>query len=89
MTSWKTRPSPAAELRKLFGEEVAACVDGVTKLNKIDFTSAEDRQSENYRKMLLAMVNDIRVIIVKLADRLHNMRTLGALAPDRRAAHRT
>ncbi len=72
------------ELRKTFGEEVAACVDGVTKLNKIDFTSAEDRQSENYRKMLLAMVNDIRVIIVKLADRLHNMRTLGALAPERR-----
>ena len=72
------------ELRKTFGEEVAACVDGVTKLNKIDFTSAEDRQSENYRKMLLAMVNDIRVIIVKLADRLHNMRTLDALAPERR-----
>jgi guanosine-3',5'-bis(diphosphate) 3'-pyrophosphohydrolase len=75
----------AAELRKSFGEEVAACVDGVTKLNKIDFNSAEDRQSENYRKLLLAMVKDIRVIIVKLADRLHNMRTLGALAPERRA----
>ena len=58
----------AAELRKIFGEEVAACVDGVTKLNKIDFNSAEDRQSENYRKLLLAMVKDIRVIIVKLAD---------------------
>jgi guanosine-3',5'-bis(diphosphate) 3'-pyrophosphohydrolase len=74
----------AAELRKVFGEEVAACVDGVTKLSKIDFNSAEDRQSENYRKLLLAMVKDIRVIIVKLADRLHNMRTLGALAPERR-----
>jgi GTP pyrophosphokinase len=74
----------AQELRKIFGEEVAACVDGVTKLNKIDFTSAEDRQSENYRKLLLAMVKDIRVIIVKLADRLHNMRTLGALPLERR-----
>jgi len=72
------------DLRKLFGEEVAACVDGVTKLSKIDFDSAEDRQSETYRKMLLAMVKDIRVIIVKLADRLHNMRTLGSLAPERR-----
>ena len=74
----------AAELRRIFGEEVSACVDGVTKLNKIDFNSAEDRQSENYRKLLLAMVKDIRVIIVKLADRLHNMRTLGALTPERR-----
>jgi GTP pyrophosphokinase len=72
------------DLRKLFGEEVADCVDGVTKLSKIDFASAEDRQSENYRKMLLAMVKDIRVIIVKLADRLHNMRTLGSLSPERR-----
>jgi GTP diphosphokinase / guanosine-3',5'-bis(diphosphate) 3'-diphosphatase len=72
------------ELRKMFGDEVADCVDGVTKLSKIDFNSAEDRQSENYRKMLLAMVKDIRVIIVKLADRLHNMRTLGALPPERR-----
>ena len=74
----------AAEIRKSFGEEVARCVDGVTKLSKIDFFSAEDRQAESYRKMLLAMVNDIRVIIVKLADRLHNMRTLGSLSPERR-----
>jgi len=73
-----------ADIQKNFGEEVARCVDGVTKLSKIDFFSAEDRQAENYRKMLLAMVNDIRVIIVKLADRLHNMRTLACLSPERR-----
>jgi GTP pyrophosphokinase len=77
-------PVSAADVQKNFGEEVARCVDGVTKLNKLDFTSSEDRQAESYRKMLLAMVNDIRVIIVKLADRLHNMRTLGALSPERR-----
>ncbi len=73
-----------ADIQKNFGEEVARCVDGVTKLSKINFYSAEDRQAESYRKMLLAMVNDIRVIIVKLADRLHNMRTLGSLSPERR-----
>jgi GTP pyrophosphokinase len=74
----------SADVQKNFGEEVARCVDGVTKLSKINFFSAEDRQAESYRKMLLAMVNDIRVIIVKLADRLHNMRTLGSLSPERR-----
>jgi GTP pyrophosphokinase len=74
----------AADVQKNFGDEVARCVDGVTKLSKIDFFSAEDRQAESYRKMLLAMVNDIRVIIVKLADRLHNMRTLACLSPERR-----
>jgi guanosine-3',5'-bis(diphosphate) 3'-pyrophosphohydrolase len=74
----------AADVQKNFGDEVARCVDGVTKLNKINFFSAEDRQAESYRKMLLAMVNDIRVIIVKLADRLHNMRTLGSLSLERR-----
>ena len=73
-----------ADVQKNFGDEVARCVDGVTKLNKIDFFSAEDRQAESYRKMLLAMVDDIRVIIVKLADRLHNMRTLACLSPERR-----
>ncbi len=74
----------ASDVQKIFGDEISRCVDGVTKLSKIDFFSAEDRQAESYRKLLLAMVNDIRVIIVKLADRLHNMRTLGALSPERR-----
>jgi GTP pyrophosphokinase len=71
-------------VRKEFGPDVARCVDGVTKLSKLDFYSAEDRQAENFRKMLLAMVEDIRVIMVKLADRIHNMRTLGFLSPERR-----
>jgi GTP pyrophosphokinase len=71
-------------VRKEFGADVARCVDGVTKLSKLDFFSAEDRQAENFRKMLLAMVEDIRVIMVKLADRIHNMRTLGYLGPERR-----
>jgi GTP pyrophosphokinase len=74
----------ADDIRKGFGDEVARCVDGVTKLSKLDIFSAEDRQAESFRKMLLAMVDDIRVIIVKLADRLHNMRTLGYLDAERR-----
>ena len=72
------------EIRKNFGDEVAGCVDGVTKLAKFDFFSAEEREAESFRKMLLAMVNDIRVIIVKLADRTHNMRTLAWLNEERR-----
>src|ERR1035438_3891522 len=72
------------QVRKEFGDEVARCVEGVTKLTKLDFFSAEERQAESFRKMLLAMVEDIRVIMVKLADRMHNMRTLGYLSPERR-----
>ncbi len=71
------------EIRKTFGDEVARCVDGVTKLAKLNFYSREERQAESVRKMLLAMVTDIRVIIVKLSDRLHNMRTLGYLSRER------
>jgi GTP diphosphokinase / guanosine-3',5'-bis(diphosphate) 3'-diphosphatase len=76
-------PVTIEEIRKLFGAEVAQCVDGVTKLTKLDFASREVRQAESVRKMLLAMVDDIRVILVKMADRVHNMRTLQCLAPDK------
>ena len=76
-------PITLDELRKQFGDEVARCVDGVTKLSKLNMYSREERQAESVRKMLLAMVSDIRVVIVKLADRLHNMRTLGALNAER------
>ncbi len=72
-----------AMIRRRFGPEVARCVQGVTKLSKLDYYSAEERQAESFRKMLLAMVEDIRVILVKLADRLHNMRTLQYLEPER------
>jgi GTP diphosphokinase / guanosine-3',5'-bis(diphosphate) 3'-diphosphatase len=66
----------AEELTQEFGVEVAELVDGVTKLSKINFTSKEDRQAENFRKMVVAMARDIRVLLIKLCDRLDNMRTL-------------
>jgi RelA/SpoT family (p)ppGpp synthetase len=73
-----------AEITDTFGKPVADLVDGVSKLDKIEFQSAEDAQAENFRKMLLAMARDVRVILIKLADRLHNMRTLAAVAPAKR-----
>jgi GTP pyrophosphokinase len=76
-----TTPERIAEL---FGPEIAHVVEGVTKIGAIPFSSSEERQAENFRKMLLAMVDDIRVILVKLADRLHNMRTLQHLPEERR-----
>ena len=75
-------PTPIEEIARRFGDEVARCVDGVTKLSKVNLYSVEERQAESVRKMLLAMVTDIRVILVKFADRLHNMRTLSALRPE-------
>src|SRR3954454_22735989 len=71
-----------------FGPEVAHAVEGVTKIGAIPFQSNEERQAENFRKMLLAMVDDIRVILVKLADRVHNMRTLHHLPEERRGKNR-
>src|SRR5215468_1812996 len=74
------------KIEELFGPEVAHIVDGVTKISQIPFTSKEEKQAENFRKMLLAMTDDIRVIMVKFADRLHNMRTLQYLSAERRDA---
>jgi GTP pyrophosphokinase len=71
------------EIRELFGIETANIVDGVTKISKMQFSSSKQRQAENVRKMILAMSSDIRVIIVKIADRLHNMRTLGFQPPEK------
>jgi GTP pyrophosphokinase len=68
------------EVRERFGDEIATLVDGVTKLTGITFTSRDEAQAENYRKMMVAMATDIRVILIKLADRLHNMRTIGAMS---------
>src|SRR5262249_18125765 len=71
------------QIEQTFGAEIAALVDGVTKIGQINFRSPEEKQAENSRKMLLAMARDLRVILIKLADRTHNMRTLGHLSPER------
>src|SRR5689334_20247650 len=72
------------EISKNFGKRIAELVDGVSKLDRIEFETQEKAQAENFRKMLLAMARDVRVILIKLADRLHNMRTLDTLPPDKR-----
>ena len=79
-------PVTSEEVATAFGEQVAHIVEGVTKIDKIQFANREDRQAENVRKMLLAMVSDVRVVLIKLADRLHNMRTLEHLKPERQEA---
>jgi GTP pyrophosphokinase len=79
-------PATSEEIAASFGDQVAHIVEGVTKIDKIQFANREDRQAENVRKMLLAMVTDIRVVLIKLADRLHNMRTLEHLKPERQEA---
>ncbi|HSC23568.1 MAG TPA: bifunctional (p)ppGpp synthetase/guanosine-3',5'-bis(diphosphate) 3'-pyrophosphohydrolase [Casimicrobiaceae bacterium] len=73
-----------SEIETMFGKPVAAIVDGLSKLDQIEFATREDAQAESFRKMLLAMARDVRVILIKLADRLHNMRTLDAMAPGHR-----
>ncbi|HUS55667.1 MAG TPA: bifunctional (p)ppGpp synthetase/guanosine-3',5'-bis(diphosphate) 3'-pyrophosphohydrolase [Thermohalobaculum sp.] len=84
-------PATREEISRLFGAEIADLVDGVTKLTQLELASSETAQAENFRKLLLAMAADVRVILVKLADRLHNMRTISHLAPDKRQriAHET
>ncbi len=84
-------PYSKQDIADRFGDSVAEIVDGVTKLGKLEFDNPQEAQAESFRKMILAMARDIRVILIKLADRLHNMRTLGVMRPDkqRRIAHET
>ncbi len=74
------------EIEKVFGPEIKHLVDGLTKISRMSFSNTEERQAENFRKMILAMAKDIRVLLIKLSDRLHNMRTIQYLPPDRREA---
>jgi GTP pyrophosphokinase len=84
-------PQTLEEVRREFGDEIATLVDGVTKLGKIQWKSQEEKQAENLRKMFLAMASDVRIILIKLADRLHNLRTIAVMPPDhqRRKARET
>src|SRR3977135_113631 len=77
--------STREEIDKLFGSDIGHLVDGLTKLKKLDLVSKRAEQAENFRKLLLAVVEDVRVLLVKLADRMHNMRTLHFVAADKRA----
>ena len=77
-------PATYQDMEQLFGKSVAELVEGVSKLDKLKFQDKKEAQAENFRKMIMAMVKDIRVILIKLADRTHNMRTLGSLRPDKR-----
>jgi (p)ppGpp synthase/HD superfamily hydrolase len=77
-------PFTSKDIKDAFGEDVAILVEGVTKLGKLEFSNPQEAQAENFRKMIMAMARDLRVILIKLADRLHNMRTLGSMRPDKR-----
>ena len=77
-------PCSSNDIRDAFGEDVAILVEGVTKLGKLEFSNPQEAQAENFRKMIMAMARDLRVMLIKLADRLHNMRTLGSMRPDKR-----
>ena len=76
--------STREEIDQLFGPEIGALVDGLTKLKKLDLVSKRAEQAENFRKLLLAVADDVRVLVIKLADRLHNMRTLPFVPPEKR-----